>query len=85
MARKVEYICDECDKSFGDNMHLNLKSGELRYSFMKQATGIWAQKKINAGVCNKEYHFCDGTCFCQWILKKIKETELSILPPNPVC
>ena len=66
MGRTTEYFCDECKRKFGDEPHLNLKSGALFISYKKPGLN-WKQEGIKTK-CT-EYHFCGITCLTNWIEK----------------
>ena len=70
MARKVEYLCDDCGKLFGSNPHINIKNGDIRISYINEflpGGGRWLQKKF-ALPC-QEYHFCDGVCLGRFFMR----------------
>ena len=80
MGRRVEYYCDACGKSFGNETHLNIKQGRLYLSWFDDVTGlesdIWRQKEVKFG-CN-ELHFCNANCMMVYIGNKVKDVEYSL-------
>lgn len=90
MARKVEYYCDECKSLFGDAPHINIKSGDIRLSYLNPAMpggARWVQKRFV--VPNHELHFCNGECLGKFFaahyndLKKKIEDIINKEPPEP--
>lgn len=79
MGRKVEYFCDECEKVFGDNTHINIKTGDIRMSYRNEnmpGGARWVQKKLPLQC--RELHFCDGVCLGNYFMKVYDKLLISI-------
>lgn len=79
MGRRVEYLCDQCKRVFGDAPHINVKNGDIRISYIN-AKQNWVQNRFP--IQCKEYHFCDMTCLERFLHEKFCEAMAGTQPKS---
>lgn len=67
--RRYVYLCDSCQRQFGNDSHINIKQAQAFVSFIG-ATGDWQQRNLFKQ-CNKELHFCDSDCMFRFFKARI--------------
>jgi hypothetical protein len=72
--RKYEYLCDWCKRAFGDQLHINVKNGDIRISFMSK-NGHWSQDRVP--IKCSEYHFCNSECLNNWMNERIEKAIIN--------
>lgn len=74
MGRRYIYFCDNCGNDFKNDIHLNIKGGQLAISYPSKINEedptktVWGQKNVPMGC--QEYHFCNDVCLGSFIQKK---------------
>lgn len=70
MGRTYVYHCDQCGKKFGDDTHINIRSGQAFISHLRKDGSKkqgWKSHPVN--VACPEKHFCNVKCFSKFFSK----------------
>jgi hypothetical protein len=82
MGRTYVYHCDTCKKPFGEDPHINIRSGQAFISYLRKDGNKkgWKQSPVNIGCPEK--HFCNSRCFSKFFSKIFNELLIEVKGKN---
>lgn len=77
MGRRYIYFCDTCGSDFKNDIHLNIKAGQLAISYpckideADPTKSEWKQRNVLLPC--QEYHFCNDLCVASFVKNKVND------------
>jgi hypothetical protein len=81
MGRTYVYHCDQCKKQFGNDTHINIRSGQAFISYLRMNTkdgtkAGWKSHPVKVGCPEK--HFCNARCFSKYFSKVLNDATAEV-------